>query len=234
MSSLKGRRNAVLNNPTKLANFDERLPFDYSPGRFYDITKDFFTPAPNHSYHRLPQAARSIYDKLGLRVYLACTEALENAEWPPSPGDTYTEEVAEDGRVTSHRVPPSLARNPAAVAALETAVAFFAAYPARPAKPLKSTSRPTTRAINEVRAVLHQAPRAPRRRTEEWGSDNEKLEFVDEPSPGHYEWDAEYLERVFAKLYALIERDPSTWEGIRWEVYDAVRLLYACILLTAS
>lgn len=223
--SIKRQRAARLDKPADLKDFDLHIPRDYLPGAYYDVTKDFFTPPWNHPYHQLPPRYKAVFDRLGIITYMACVRVLEHTEWPASPDDNPAHSVAEDGTVTvapSTRVP--ITRRPKAICALEDAIEFFAAYPPHPPKPLKRTSRPVVRALEGVREVLSQAPVAPRYDTDAWGTSvPEKLEFVDEPSPGRYVWNAEFLEGVFAKLCELIERDPSAWEDIRWEVYDKVR-----------
>ncbi|TFK85980.1 hypothetical protein K466DRAFT_600722 [Polyporus arcularius HHB13444] len=188
---LKRRRTAVARNPVEFTASDEHVPRDYRRGRFYDITKDFFIPPPGHFYRRLPPAHQSAYNTLG-----------------------------PQRRVVPAPAPTPVMRRPEADAALATAVEFFTAYPARPARPLKRSSRPIARVLEEMRSVLRQAPAAPRRGTAAWGAAAERLECMDEPAPGHYRWSAAYFECVFAALCALIERDPSAWEGFRWEIYD--------------
>ena len=210
-----------------------RAPHDYRRGALYDLTKDFFTPPPSYlPYRRLSDKRKRIYDKLGRRRHDVCLAVLsEDTEWPASPDDAYTEELAEDGTaiVTATAAVKQQREGPAIDEALDSATDFFAAYPARPKKRLLLGSRPAVaRAIKGVRAVLGQAPTAPVHGAAEWGRPAEKLDFVDEPFPGHYEWDAAFLERVFLALCALIERDPAAWEAIRWEVYDRVRLGVPC------
>ena len=232
--SLKKRRNALLLKPKELQAFDEHLPYDYRHNMFYDVTKDYFTPAPNHSYHKLPPVHQDAFNKLGPRLYYACIEALDHAEWPAS-ADNPTQ---QDGTGTDTVYPAlqaaPIARRPEADAALLTAVEHFATYPERPARPLRRSKRAIARAIDEVRQVLARAPRAPRRRTGAWGNDVDMLDFDGEPSPGHYEWDSQYLGEVFGKLCALVEKDPSAWKGIRWEVYDKVRSVTAASYLSCA
>ena len=210
-----------------------RTPHDYRRGAFYDLTRDCFTPPPSYlPYRKLSDLRKRIYDRLGRRRHDVCLAILsEDTEWPASPDDSYSEEVAEDGTaiVTATAAVKQQREGPAIDEALYLVVDFFAAYPPRPEKRLLlGTKRAVARAIKEVRAVLSQAPTAPAHGAAEWGRPVEKLDFVDEPFPGHYEWDAAFLERVFLALCALIERDPAAWEAIRWEVYDRVRLGVPC------
>lgn len=236
--SLKKLRNAVGDDKEQLHAFDVGVPTDYRQGGYYDITKPFFTPPRDHPYHKLPIVHKSAYDRLGPRRYDACVDVLQYTEWPACPNDTSTSETTEDGYITDATAPAPIpvTQRPEAGTALEVAVDFFGTYPSPPEKKLKSTSRPTVRAVNEVREVLKEAPTAPSRAAPDWGRPADKLDFVDEPAPGRYEWNSEYLQRVFESLCALIERDPSTWEAIRWEIYNKVRCpsRIPCLLRDAS
>ena len=110
---------------------------------------------------------------------------------------------------------------------MKDALAVAKTYPPRPLEKL-----PSSVSVDRVRALLAEAASAPSETDSDWGRDDTPSltfrsshcgpELIEE-----YEWSADYLELLFAALIQLINElglGSEGWEGIRWEVYDKVRM----------
>lgn len=98
-------------------------------------------------------------------------------------------------------------------------------YPARPDDDIR-WSTITSYGLNLVLSV---APTAPQKGSENWGLPVQELDFVQVPGTrdGYYEWNDEYLERVFEKIHDLASEHglgecDGGWQVVRWTVYDKV------------
>ncbi|PIL35068.1 hypothetical protein GSI_02856 [Ganoderma sinense ZZ0214-1] len=106
---------------------------------------------------------------------------------------------------------------------MRAALRLAKAYPPRPDQKL-----PSSECVDRVRAVLAEAPLAPKPDDSDWGRDDiPDLTFHSGhsgPEPTEeYRWSGDYLERLFTSLIQLIEElglGNEGWNGIRWEVYD--------------
>ena len=108
---------------------------------------------------------------------------------------------------------------------MKLAVTFFSThrqlYPGRPDEALQPSP-----SVKALRKVLSEAPIAPRPRSAQWGAPLQGLVFVRNETYEYYDWNAEYLERVFAAARDIIRKHGACdgWAKARWEVYDKVRL----------
>ena len=117
------------------------------------------------------------------------------------------------------------------VYAMAAARQFFARhakrYVGRPEEPLQlGGAQARSLALPTFRALLSNAPAisANLRDTPAWGPEKARLRFC----AGNYEWDDEYLGKVFRQLGGLVkELSPrlgdDVWKSLAWEVYHKVR-----------
>ena len=87
----------------------------------------------------------------------------------------------------------------------------------------------------QLRQTLCEAPKAPSPRSRTWGTTVEGLDFIRAGTHGYYDWNTEYLERVFTAARGVVVElgvGDEGWCSARWEVHDKVRL--AAFILSAS
>ncbi len=116
--------------------------------------------------------------------------------------------------------------------AMKLVVSFFRAerhlYAGRP----DQTLGPASPCMTTLREVLGQAPIAPKPGREGWGTPAQGLVFIRSETLDYYEWDADYLQRVFTATSDVVEMlgpHAQGWASARWEVYDKVRRA-SCVL----
>lgn len=198
-----------------------RYPHDYRPGGRYDLDGD----PPPYQPRRAPVPDRAespaplrpdpyVGDSMVLAgakqllpewLWTACNKQLDAEHGPPTqPGADL--QVREE--LMGAFMQPS-----------------YLNYPARPDDDIRWSI-----VINYgLSLVLSVAPTAPQKGSENWGLPVPDLDFVQVPGTrdGYYEWNDEYLERVFEKIhdlaseYGLGECDGG-WQVVRWTVYDKV------------
>ena len=186
------------------------LPTDYRPGARYDIN----LPSPPKLQDRYVCNSRVLSDAkhtLAPWIWDACNVVLDH--------------VLLDGAIP--RAPEDLTR--AREDSMERAVEFVDSqrklYARRPEQPLQPAS--SIKALLRLRHVLEHAPLAPAPGTALWGTPFPGLEFIrtDPEECSYYEWDEEYLERVFSAACEVVEvlgTGRDGWRTVRWEVYDKV------------
>ncbi|KAI0329016.1 hypothetical protein GY45DRAFT_929268 [Cubamyces sp. BRFM 1775] len=102
---------------------------------------------------------------------------------------------------------------------MEAALRSADKYPARRETPL-----PSSPAMDNLRAVLADAPRFPP--DHRYGTDVDGMDMKETSWPEHdfvYEWETYYLDRVFTALIQMIHAHGTGadgWLAARWEVYD--------------
>ena len=100
----------------------------------------------------------------------------------------------------------------------------------RPTETLRSSP-----CMIQLRQTLREAPKAPAPRSRTWGTTVEGLDFIRAGTCEYYDWNAEYLERVFTAARGVVVElgvGDEGWGSARWEVHDKVRL--AAFILSAS
>ena len=111
---------------------------------------------------------------------------------------------------------------------MKSALVLALTYPPRPTNPLLPSS-----SVDKMRAVLREAASPPRGR--DWGREDIPgvTFFSSQPEDvEEYHWSEDHPERLFSALIGVIEEHgmgPEGLEGIRWEVYDTVRVLHSFI-----
>ncbi|PIL34998.1 hypothetical protein GSI_02785 [Ganoderma sinense ZZ0214-1] len=182
------------------------LPYSYRPRARYDLS--LATPVLQDRYVCDSIALRDAKLALPTWIWNACNVAL-------------------DGVFLSGRIPLS-AKDLTSDRehAMKLAVAFFRSrhrrYAGRPNENLESSS-----CTIQLRQVLSEAPIAPESGSREWGTAVEGLDFVRlGTAREYYDWNAEYLERVFTaacEVVTMLGPQPQGWASARWEVYDKAR-----------
>ena len=184
------------------------LPTDYRVGGRYDLS----LPSPPKLQDRYVCSSRVLSDAkhtLAPWIWDACNVVLDH--------------VLLDGAIP--RAPEDLTR--AREDALERAVELVDSqrklYARRPEEPLQPAS--SIKALLGLRGILEQAPLAPVPGAALWGTPFPGLEFVhtDPEECSYYEWDEEYLERVFSAACEVVEvlgTGRDGWRTVRWEVYN--------------
>ncbi|KAL1946151.1 hypothetical protein VTO73DRAFT_15278 [Trametes versicolor] len=195
-----------------------RYPHDYRPGGRYDLDGD----PPPYQPRRAPVPDRAespaplrpdpyVGDSMVLAgakqllpgwLWTACNKQLDAEHGPPTqPGANL--QVREE--LMGAFMQPS-----------------YGNYPARPDDDIRWSL------VNfGLDKVLSVAPCAPQKGSEGWGLPVPDLEFVQVPGTrdGYYEWNGEYLEKVFEQIHDLASRYglgecDGGWQVVRWKVYD--------------
>lgn len=199
-----------------------RYPHDYQPGGRYDLhTPDppVLPPEPQPQDEPAPAPAQDpppdLYlssktlvrakEELPAWLWNACNDALD----------------ADHGAPTQSRSSLRLRKS-----AMHAFMASYAAgYPQRP-----QTGLPRTPFTANFYRVLGNAPKAPDRGAENWGTPVPRLEYVGTPQDGYYEWCEAYLEDLFTQLCTLVSSfglQENGWRTIRWTVYDKVSFMHS-------
>ncbi|KAI1783572.1 hypothetical protein LXA43DRAFT_321339 [Ganoderma leucocontextum] len=183
------------------------LPYGYRPGARYDLN----LPHPPKLQDRY------ICDSPILRDAKAAL-----APWIWDTCNVVLNYVFLEGGIplTSDDLTPSRAD------AMRRAVSFMRSIPNnryadRPEQPLGSS-----RAMTLLREALGQAPIAPAPDSAQWGATIQGLDFISTETHNYYDWNAEYLRRVFTAAIGVIEELGTGLGGMFtacWEIYDKVR-----------
>ncbi|KAM5536885.1 hypothetical protein V8D89_009432 [Ganoderma adspersum] len=110
--------------------------------------------------------------------------------------------------------------------AMKLAVSFVSThhrlYAGRPDEALRPSP-----SVKAFRKVLSEAPVAPKLGSAQWGAAVQGLDVIRTEVCDYYDWNVEYLERVFSAARAVVQErgvDDDGWLAARWEVYDKYSL----------
>ena len=182
------------------------LPYSYRRGRRYDLHLAA-PPALQDRYVGESPILRDAKRTLQPWVWNACNIALDHV-FLDGQAPLSAKDLTRDREV-----------------AMKLAVTFFSThrqlYPGRPDEAL-----PPSPSVEALRKVLSEAPIAPRPRSAQWGAPLQGLVFVRNEAYEYYDWNAEYLERVFTAARDVVGKHGACdgWAKARWDVYDKVCL----------
>ncbi|PIL35061.1 hypothetical protein GSI_02848 [Ganoderma sinense ZZ0214-1] len=176
---------------------------------------------PPYSYRRRAQYDLSLLHPPTLQDRYVCDSATLRglkaslAPWIWNACNVALDHVFLHGRIPLMSCELVSDREPA----MRLALSFIHSHPIyseRPTQPLGSSP-----SMTQLRAVLNQAPIAPAPGSPRWGARIDGLVFDEEGS--YYEWDRDFLERVFGAACGVVEELGTGDAGMRsarWEIYD--------------
>ena len=175
------------------------IPYDYEPGRRYDLTADNPPVIPDR-YVQQSATIQQAKERLPPWLWKVCNTELNR--------------VFSDGMLP---VTLSPEREQAMHHAMMFAESTHPRYADRPKQYVLTVS------FWNLRTVLCTVPAAPERNSDQWGTEITNLRWL--PDEQRYDWSVEFTERVLKALCALVKADgldEKGWKTARWKVYRQV------------
>lgn len=199
LESLQTLRTRWSNTPHKEPFLQPDYYFQKDPGPSVTVTSppsDLPKPAPSKPSPELLRLEESFPQKW---LWTACMNFLEPSH-----------DSSDSTESTSYR-----RSNKEKEQLLTFAVHELGPYPVRPESPL-----PPSKSITAFRSILARAPAIP---------DDKIMTMYTDGFTGEntFYWSRTYLDEIYKALIDVIQAHGTGehgWEGIRWEVYDKVRL----------